>query len=237
MGAEADTTVAALLLLGDGRFPAGGHAHSSGLEGAVVDGRVRDLPSLEAFTRGRLRTTGLVDAALAAATVARLATAPAGEEALDVVARLDLEAEVRIAPPPLRAASRRLGRQLVRVASRCWPSALLVGVVDRHPEGAHLAVATGAVSVAAGLAPIGAARLVLHHAVATPTQAAVKLLGLDPFEVVAIAARLAPLAEDVAQQALASSAGALEDLPAFGGPVVDLAALDHPRADVRMFAT
>ena len=29
-----------LLLLADGRFPAGGHAHSSGLEAAVAAGRV-----------------------------------------------------------------------------------------------------------------------------------------------------------------------------------------------------
>ena len=32
-----------LLLLADGRFPSGGHAHSGGLEAAVVRERVRDL--------------------------------------------------------------------------------------------------------------------------------------------------------------------------------------------------
>ena len=45
---------AALLLLADGRFPSGGHAHSCGMEEAVADGRVRDLSTLDGFLRGRM---------------------------------------------------------------------------------------------------------------------------------------------------------------------------------------
>lgn len=231
-----DASLFAALLLGDGRFPAGGHAHSAGLEEAVADGRVRDLPSLEAFTRGRLRTAGLVDAAFAAATVRRVGRL-GPDEGLDEVARLDDELDARIPAPLFRRSSRRLGRQLVRVASRCWPAPLLAGLVDRRPEGAHVAVATGCVGVAAELEAGTVARLVLHHATATPTQAAVKLLGLDPFEVVAMAARMARLEDDLAAAALQAAEGEIADLPALGGPVVDLAALDHERAEVRMFAS
>src|SRR5271163_4592270 len=61
----------AALLLSDSRFPAGGHAHSGGVEPAVTAGSVSDLASLEAFLRGRLRTAGLVAAGLAAAACAR----------------------------------------------------------------------------------------------------------------------------------------------------------------------
>ena len=61
----------AALLLSDSRFPAGGHAHSGGVEPAVTAGSVSDLDSLEAFLRGRLRTAGLVAAGLAAAACAR----------------------------------------------------------------------------------------------------------------------------------------------------------------------
>ncbi|MFV2120289.1 urease accessory protein UreF, partial [Streptomyces sp. Act-28] len=57
----------ALLVLADGRFPAGGHAHSGGVEPAVRAGRVQDAADLERFCRGRLHTTGLTAAALAAA--------------------------------------------------------------------------------------------------------------------------------------------------------------------------
>ncbi|MGW6776309.1 urease accessory protein UreF, partial [Streptomyces sp. NPDC055037] len=50
---------AALLVLADGRFPAGGHAHSGGAEPAVAEGRIRDADSLASFCRGRLHTAGL----------------------------------------------------------------------------------------------------------------------------------------------------------------------------------
>src|SRR6201992_805434 len=49
---------AAVLMLADARFPAGGHAHSGGLEGAVTAGAVRDVGSLEFFLRGRLGPAG-----------------------------------------------------------------------------------------------------------------------------------------------------------------------------------
>ena len=67
---ERGVSVAALLL-SDSRFPAGGHAHSGGVEPAVTAGTVSDLTSLEAFLLGRLRTAGLVAAVLAAAACAR----------------------------------------------------------------------------------------------------------------------------------------------------------------------
>jgi urease accessory protein len=50
----------ALLLLADARLPAGGHAHSGGLEAAVAAGRVVDAASLDGFLRGRLATAARV---------------------------------------------------------------------------------------------------------------------------------------------------------------------------------
>ncbi|MFD1660034.1 urease accessory protein UreF, partial [Streptomyces caeni] len=60
---------AALLVLADGRFPAGGHAHSGGAEAAVRAGRITGAAGLREFCRGRLHTAGLVSASLAAAAV------------------------------------------------------------------------------------------------------------------------------------------------------------------------
>ncbi|HJX42530.1 MAG TPA: hypothetical protein VJ352_02570, partial [Geodermatophilus sp.] len=57
---------AALLTLADSRLPAGGHAHSGGVEQAVAAGLVRDPPSLAAFLLRRLTTSGAVAAGLAA---------------------------------------------------------------------------------------------------------------------------------------------------------------------------
>ena len=82
----------AALLLSDSRFPAGGHAHSGGVEPAVTAGTVSDLASLEAFLRGRLRTAGLVAAGLAAAACARArppAPAPAAETDVGAVSGAD----------------------------------------------------------------------------------------------------------------------------------------------------
>ena len=75
------------LLLSDSRFPAGGHAHSGGVEAAVTAGTVSDLASLEAFLRGRLRTAGLVAAGLAAAACMR-----AGRTASATTAETDVAA-------------------------------------------------------------------------------------------------------------------------------------------------
>ncbi len=238
----------AAMLLADGRFPAGGHAHSAGAESACADGRIVDEPTLAAFLAGRLRTTGLVDAALAAATALALAPCTAEDDVRLALAALDAEADARIAAPPLRAASRKLGRQLVRVAGRCWPDGMLALVPDALPDGAHQAVALGAVGLAAGLDASAVAGLSLHHAVTTPAQAAVRLLGLDPFGVAAITAQLGPVADQVAAEAVAAAWAALDDragsrfaglpdLPALSSPLVEIAALEHRAWDVRMFAT
>ncbi|WP_268961105.1 urease accessory protein UreF [Nonomuraea cypriaca] len=63
-----------LLLLTDSRLPAGGHAHSGTTEQAITSGAVHDVPSLAAFLRGRLHTTGTVAAALTAAACAAAGT-------------------------------------------------------------------------------------------------------------------------------------------------------------------
>jgi urease accessory protein len=166
----------------------------------------------------------LTEAALAAAVVLQ-------RETLEV---LDAEAEARIAVPELRAVSRRLGRQLVRVAGRCWPHPVLAEL----PADPHQPVALGAVAVAAGLDAVTAARLAVHHATATPAQSALRLLGLDPYAVAALTAALAVQGELVALEAVFAASGPLDELPARTGPVVEIAAADHAsRTTTRLFAS
>lgn len=213
----------AALLLADGRFPMGGHVHSAGVESAVADGRIVDVTTLAAYLQGRLHTTGLTDAALAAATVLHV----------DQLDELDAEAEARITVPALRAVSRRLGRQLIRVAGRCWPSATLASL----PDAPHQFVALGGVGIAAGLDPTDVARLAIHHAVTTPAQAAVRLLGLDPFSVAALTAELAAEGEAVVRLAVVAAAGPIAELPARTGPVDEIAATEHEALPTRLFAS
>ena len=227
----------AALLLADGRLPAGTHAHSGGVEAAVLDGRVTGEQSLERYVRARVMTVGLSDAALAAATVVKLGGAADTCAIASTLADLDDEAAVRLVAPPLREASRRLGRQLLRVAERCWPDAIFVAIRDLRPAGLHQPVALGVVGVVVGLEPVDVARLAVHHVITTPAQAAVRLLGLDPVGAAAIVARLSSLCDDTVEHALAVATGTIDELPARSSPLLDIVAVEHERRDTRLFAT
>ncbi|MBB4921409.1 urease accessory protein UreF [Kitasatospora kifunensis] len=217
---------ATVLLLADGRFPAGGHAHSGGVEAAVAAGAIGDPATLAAFLAGRLHTTGLTGAALAAAAAGGLDPA-----------RLDEAADARTPSPALRAASRRLGRQLLRAARACWSDPLLAGAAE-----AHHSVVLGLVARAAGLDPAQAAMIAAHESVNGPATAAVRLLGLDPYQVIAQLARLAPAVDTVAAQATEAAAAAVRSgevdlLPSASAPLLDLYAERHDSWKVKLFAS
>lgn len=213
-------TTATLLLLGDGRFPGGGSAHSGGLEAAVASGRVTDLDGVERFLAGRLATTGLTDAWLAASTCA------GGDPEV-----LEAECEARCPSPALRAAGRVLGRGLRRAAAASWP-ALAAVRVEQHP------VVLGLVAREAGLSPPDAAALAVHGLVAGAVSAAVRLLPVDMADAAAVAARLAPLADAVAAEASAVSVGGADAAgPAWSAPVLEQRAEEHAAWEVRLFAS
>jgi urease accessory protein len=224
-------TPAALLLLADSRLPAGGHAHSGGLEEAVAAGRVASVADLALFLRGRLATTGLVTAAFAAAAfaaAARAAARAAGPHRLDGLDGLDAELDARTPSPALRKASRAQGRALLRAGRTMWP-------LPTPVREAHHAVALGVVACGAGLGPEDAALVAAYGAVTGPASAAVRLLGLDPYAVQAVLAGLAADCDATAARATALAAGG--DLPAAGAPLLDLGAERHARWEVRLFAS
>jgi urease accessory protein len=232
-------TSALLLLLGDGRFPAGGHAHSNGAEAACTIAGVEDVAALERYVLGRLRTSGRVDAAFAAAGC--LTGHLDGREAREQRwAALDRELTARNASPALRIASRSLGRQALRAGERIWPSPWLAEVRRCHPDGPHQPIALGAVAAAAGLGARDVAAVALHHLVTGWTSAAVRLHGLDPYEVAGLHARLAPRLDRLASGAAESAASGVDDpstLPATTGLLLDVLAEDHARWDTRLFAS
>lgn len=221
-------TSAALLLLADSRFPTGAHAHSGGIEASHARGDVRSVADLEAFLAGRLQTTAAVDAAFAAAACDTTAD----------LGGLDHELAIRTPSPRLRAVSRTLGRQLLRPAERAWPHhryAVLRAVDD---DGPMQPIALGVVAAAAGLTPIDAALCSLHHLVGAVTTAAVRLMGLDPFDVHALAAGLASHLEELATVAAEQAATCVAaDLPALGSVLADILAEHHATWEVRLFAS
>ena len=217
-----------VLLLADGRFPAGGHAHSGGREAAVTAGTVRDMGSLELFLRGRLRTAGLVAAGLAAAACERARSqgaAGCGPEGAagrpGSWAALDAEADARTPSPAQREASRRQGRALLRAARVAWPEAKCLAEIanvaqppSRDAANAplwdaakapHQPIVLGAAMAAAGGCPEDAAAVAAYQSVTGPASAAVRLLSLDPIEVSGLLARLADDIDDVAERAIRAS--------------------------------
>ncbi|MCX4398225.1 MULTISPECIES: urease accessory protein UreF [unclassified Streptomyces] len=217
---------AALLVLADGRFPAGGHAHSGGAEPAVRAGRIRDAEDLTEFCRGRLHTTGLTAAALAAAAA----------HGHDPIA-LDEAADARTPSPALRAVTRRLGRQLMRAARATWPSPELAALAGARPRGAHQPVVLGLTARSAGLGPEDAAHCAAYETVGAPATAVVRLLSLDPFEATAVLARLAPELDRIAARAAAAAHGTIDALPAASAPLLDITAEAHAAWPVRLFAS
>jgi urease accessory protein len=207
----------ALLALADSRLPAGGHAHSGGVEQAIAAGVVTDPASLSTFLRRRLATAGAVAAGLAAAACG------AG---VAVLALLDAEADARTPSPALRAASRQQGRGPTRVGRRAWPS----GAWDSLPALPHHPIALGVAAAAGGLSPRDAAQAAAYLSVSGAATAAQRLLAMDPLTVAAVTARLSPDIDAVA-------ASATGTLPAITDPLLDLLAEVHAARKDRFFAS
>jgi urease accessory protein len=224
---------ASALLLADGRFPAGGHAHSGGLEGAAAAGTVHDLASLELFLLGRLRTAGLVTAALAATACGYALESRGGAD----WAALDAATDARTPSPAQRAASRSQGRALLRAARAAWPSAPGLAAAGQAAAPPHHPVVLGAATAAAGCGPAGTALIAAYQSAAGPASAAVRLLALDPLQVSGLLARLAAAIDDTARHAAAAASRPLDDLPSATAPALDLLAEAHARDEMTLFAS
>lgn len=229
--ATSPSPTAMLLLLADGRFPAGGYAHSGGVEAAVAAGRVHDLPTLESFLTGRAATTGAVTAAFCAATCARW---PCDTH---TITELDAELDARTPSAALRAVSHKLGRQLLRATCAIWPHPAWERLTAAYPLGLHQPIMLGATAAAAALTPSSAALLAVQEAVIGPATAAVRLLGLDPLAVHATVGRLTPLIDRLAAAAAQYAHGDTQDLPCHSAFLLDIRAEDHATWEVRLFAS
>ena len=221
------SNLATLLLLADSRFPTGGHAHSGGVESVHALGRMTTIAELELFIDGRLATSAKTDAAFAAAACAQP----------NNLVELDHELEVRTPSPKLRDLSRSLGRQMIRVALRAWPNLDATTLRSINATGPLQPIALGAGAYAAQLSPHDAALVSLHHFVGMATTAAVRLVGLDPFDVQAIAARIASRLDDIATEAALFANTTNSELPASTSLLADIMAEHHATWEVRLFAS
>jgi urease accessory protein len=217
---------AVALLLADSRFPAGGYAHSLGLEQAVADGLGPD--GVAPFIAARLRLVARPDAAL---TVTALRAA----HDQDMLAVLDDEHAARCPSPVLRDVARRLGAQLLRSAATAWPDP----AIDRYRSASPATprpVALGVVGAAAGLDATELAAVALYDDAATVASAALKLLGLDPAQTARWLAQLAPAISATARE-VAGDERPLTAQPPPAAVGLELAAARHAARTERLFVS
>jgi len=212
-------SVSSLLLLADGRFPDGTHAHSHGLEAAVDAGRVHDTVSLADYVRCRLWTSGRTDAA-----AAHLAAAGVNPDVLDAAWCIRTPSAVA------RATSRSLGRSLARTAARLVPNRP-IELADRRPPVQPVAI--GLLATAIGCDSYEAALASAHGTAATLSAAGLRLLSLDPFDVAALLLRLRPDVDGVA----GSTIGFLtaDDLPHASTPLAEIDVERQSALPTRLF--
>ncbi len=242
-----------LLLLADSRLPAGGHGHSGGVEALVDRGLLRTETDLALFVAGRLRTGAAVPAAAAAAACAAAGVAAEWQRSHPADAerqrshpadpwwrRWDDAVSVRMPSAALRGASYAQGAALLRTVSLAWPSPAVAAL--RALPRVHHPLVLGAAAAVAWASPRQAAALAVHHLVGGACTAAVRLLGLDPLAVAAVAAAAGrdaePLVDSAAAAALAAVAADDPDLlPSDGSALHDVFAQLHHRSEATLFAS
>jgi urease accessory protein len=220
----------AVLQFADGLFPAGGFAHSFGLETYVQDGLVRDRAGLEAFVTAHLEGSAGPADAVATACAVRVAV---GGDAAGWVA-LDERLEAMKVVPESRAASRQMGRQTLRVAAALGTDAFLAELARTVDDGlapGHHAVVFGAALGRAGAVPEMAAAAYLHSTAALLVGAGLRLMALGQLDGQRV---LAVMRLRVARLAGAAAAATPADMWSFN-PGLELAGIRHAALDSRLF--
>ena len=220
----------ATLQFADGLFPAGGFAHSLGLETYVQDGVVRDRAGVEAFVAAHLEgSAGPADAVAVTAAV-RLA------RAADVTGwiALDERLEAMKPVPETREASRQMGRQTLRVAAALGADEVLAALARAVGDGlapGHHASVFGAALGRAGVEPEVAAAAYLHSTAALLVGAALRLIALGQLDGQRVLAAMRPR---IARLAAAAATARPADMWSFT-PGLELAGLRHAALEARLF--
>jgi urease accessory protein len=220
----------AALQFADGLFPAGGFAHSFGLETYAQDGRVKDRDGLEAFVVAHLE--GAAGPADAVAVAAAVRYALDGDHAAWVA--LDARLEAMKTVPEFRAASRQMGRQTARVAAALGDDPFVSTVARAIDEGltpGHHAAVFGAAVGRRGAGPETAAAAFLYSTAALLVGAGLRLVAIGQVDGQKVLAAVLPRVARLAATAVLTP---VEDMWSFT-PALELAGLRHAGLDMRLF--
>jgi urease accessory protein len=210
-----------LLQLADGGFPAGGFAHSGGLEAAVALGHVRGEGAVADFARAALWQAGT----FALPLVGAAADAGAGADAA-ALARLDERCDVAQGGHVSRRASRAQGRAWLRTCGEVFPAVVMPAL----PLG-HLPVAFGAAGAALEVTRDELIALYLHVTARGALSAAVRLGALGPHAAQRVHDRLGGEAAAV----VAACGTRTVDEAAHSAPLHELFGNQHDALPARLF--
>ena len=219
-----------LLQLGDGLFPAGGFAHSFGLETYAQEGRVHDRAGLETFVTAHLEGAAGPGDAVAVAVASRLAVAGDVASWCALDARLDAMKTV----PEFRAASRQMGRQTARVTAAVRDDSVLASIARAIDDGlvaGHHASVFGAAAGRGGADAETAAATYLYSTAALLVGAGLRLLGVGQLDGQRVLVAAGPR---ITRLAAAAARATAEDMWTFT-PALELAGLRHARLEMRLF--
>ncbi|HWF40119.1 MAG TPA: urease accessory protein UreF [Candidatus Acidoferrales bacterium] len=220
-----------LLQFSDGLFPAGGYAHSFGLETLVQSGRVQNANDVAAFLRAYLESSAAPTDAVAALCAQNHALA--GD--LNACIRLDHHLDALKSPAELRDASHQMGRQTLRIlkelSSKCATVLRFASAVDSEVTPCHHPVVFGLAATANGWEPRETAGAFLYSTSATIVGASLRLLPLGQLAGQRILAEAGSLIAALSETILDKTEN---DMWSFT-PGLEIAAMHHESLDGRLF--
>ncbi|MCQ2001595.1 urease accessory protein UreF [Arthrobacter zhaoxinii] len=222
----ADDAGVAAFLLADSRLPSGAYSHSAGLEPAVIAGL--DADGVYPYLLARLHTAGRVETA-AAVLAHRVACGLANTG----YPRIEAAIDARTPSAAQRDASRRLGRGMLRLASKLRPDAPAVVELQRTVPRPTRPVALAVTAAALGVGELQLARLCCYDDAQSVVAAALKLLPIDPMEATGWILAAAGEMDAVAAESLL--VGSVDDIPALSAPLMEHWAENHTTRTRRLF--